>query len=493
MTVDYANFAAPSDREPQTGDHSGARAQGYGFAARRVRPLAGRAERAMRASSADRLAGPPAALDALFALGLILSPASRLRLNLFPVGPGELCLLAWVLLTFGRHLLQFRRPLTPSFARLLVFWALFAMALSIGTITASAMHDPHDPIWFMHDVTAYPLLAAVSCASASEPDGGIHLRRVGWFLIAFSAACLPLQLAEGWGLLGGSGGDAWYWNRLRGWSQNPAQLAFLCAALTLLALHLAETASRPAERAAAVAGGILTLFVGLQTRTDAFTLVMVAAVTLFVPLKFRTWLRLRERRLSFRAAAAWIGVRAIPLVLASAAILAPTITAETVALAQTLSKDNGKSTAQEANLRFELWGEAWNRGLQSGMLGLGPGPHLPIPPSIIAARLTEVGQPESLPHPDPNNTPNFEAHDTLLDLFTQGGLLAIVSWLGVLALAIFGTYRAELAGLTTLLSGLLLFSVFDLIIRYPIFWYSVSLCLVTGAAARRAAVAQRGE
>jgi hypothetical protein len=44
-----------------------------------------------------------------------------------------------------------------------------------------------------------------------------------------------------------------------------------------------------------------------------------------------------------------------------------------------------------------------------------------------------------------------------------------------------------------LLSGLLLFSVFDLIIRYPIFWYSVSLCLVTGAAARRAAVVQRGE
>jgi hypothetical protein len=43
-----------------------------------------------------------------------------------------------------------------------------------------------------------------------------------------------------------------------------------------------------------------------------------------------------------------------------------------------------------------------------------------------------------------------------------------------------------------LLGGLLLFSAFDLIIRYPIFWYSISLCLVAGFEARRTGLSRNG-
>ena len=83
------------------------------------------------------------ALDALLALGLLLSPASRLRLDGSPIGPGELCLFIWVLLMLGRQAARLGGPLTPALSRLLVFWVLFAAALCIGTITG--IRDPGRP------------------------------------------------------------------------------------------------------------------------------------------------------------------------------------------------------------------------------------------------------------------------------------------------------------------------------------------------------------
>jgi hypothetical protein len=120
------------------------------------------------------------------------------------------------------------------------------------------------------------------------------------------------------------------------------------------------------------------------------------------------------------------------------------------------------------------------------MLGLGPGPHLRIPPSILTARATTANLPKEVYHPSLNGTPNFEAHNTALDLFTQGGLLAILSFFWLAATTLVNTYKARLAGLTTLLGGLLLFGIPDLIVRYPIFWFSIALCLVTGLGARSA-------
>lgn len=425
--------------------------------------------------------------DGLLALGLLLSPASRLRPAGLPIGPGELCLLVWLVLMVGREIAVLGGASSPALFRLLGFWAVFAMALSIGTLTGYAIDDPHDPVWFMHDVIAYPLLAAVSCASVMEPGAAVRLHRVAWLLVVLGSGSLALQMIQA--LAGDAGSASWYWDRLRGWSQNPAQLAFLCAALALLTLHLAETAARPGVRAAAVASAVMPLVAGWLTRTDTFTLVILAAGGLFAVLTLRAWLLLPERKMTLRTAAAWIAILAVPLVLGAAALLAPSIAAQTSVLAKGLSKDKGKTTDQEADLRFELWGEAWNRGLQSGMLGLGPGPHLPIPPSIVIGRLTETGQPTDDPHPQSNNTPNFEAHDTVLDLFTQGGMLAVFSFLWLVATAIFTAYKARLMGLATLLGGLLVFSAFDLIIRYPIFWYSIAFCLVAGFAARRAAPA----
>jgi hypothetical protein len=48
-----------------------------------------------------------------------------------------------------------------------------------------------------------------------------------------------------------------------------------------------------------------------------------------------------------------------------------------------------------------------------------------------------------------------------------------------------GTFRAKLDGLTTVLCGLAVFSIFHLIVRHPILWFAVGLSLVGADAARR--------
>jgi hypothetical protein len=74
--------------------------------------------------------------------------------------------------------------------------------------------------------------------------------------------------------------------------------------------------------------------------------------------------------------------------------------------------------------------------------------------------------------------PNFEAHNTLLDLFTQGGLIVVVSFIWIVATAFSVAYQSGQAGLPTLLCGLCIYAVATLIIRHPIFWFAITLCLV---------------
>jgi O-antigen ligase len=276
---------------------------------------------------------------------------------------------------------------------------------------------------------------------------------------------------------------------LRGWSANPNQLALLCTVLGLLSLHLADRATAFRQKTAAMACGVLPIYVGRLTKSDTFALVLFASGLIFVMLKFRTWLFV-DRRFSLRSALAWIVVPLLPMVLLATVPISYVVKQEAADVARQISKDNGEGTEEEALLRFEAWRQAIDRGIESGMLGLGPGPHVPIPPALVAARRTEV-EPKFVEHPEVNGTANFEAHNTLLDLLTQCGLIGILSLLWLVATTVSGTYGARLDGLTTLLCGLALFGVTHLIIRHPIFWFALALCLVAPGGLQSAAVAYR--
>ena len=80
-----------------------------------------------------------------------------------------------------------------------------------------------------------------------------------------------------------------------------------------------------------------------------------------------------------------------------------------------------------------------------------------------------------------NGLPNFEAHNTVLDLFMQGGLLAVVSLVWLIWTTVSATLRTRSDALTVMMFGLVLFGIFHLIIRSPLFWFSIGLCLVVAS------------
>ncbi len=417
--------------------------------------------------------------DLLLVVGILLSTASQLRPEGAPLGPGEVCLAAWIILRIGREVIRPELRFTPAFSRLLTFWLIFAVAESIGTLAGFAIGDIHDSSLFAHDAMAYPMLAAISLLSAAGPHAEFRLHRINWLMVTVGSALLAVQAAQAWSLINIGSTDPWYWDRLRGLSQNPNQLAIVCAALGLLSLHLADVATSKYTRLAAIAAAVLPVYVGRLTRSDAFSLVLVAAGPIFLALKLPGWI-FYQPGLRLRSALALIVVVAMPLLVASAAPFARSIETGTQGLVQDLAKGDEQDTAQ---LRLAVWQQALERGMDSDMLGLGPGPHLPIPASILAGREVSSDQPKNLEHPPNNGTPNFEAHNTLLDIFTQGGLLAVLDLVWLVAVALVLSRSARLAGLTTLVCGLVVLSLFHLIIRQPTFWLAIATCLV--AADRR--------
>jgi hypothetical protein len=418
--------------------------------------------------------------NALLALGLLLSMMSQLRVIMPLLGPGEYCLAIWLALTLGREAGRLGPALTPALTKLLIFWLLFALAQSLGALTGLALADENDPQGFAHDIIAYALAAVVSCLSVAEADAGPRLRRVAWILSALGAAGFALQLANGQGLFSIPKIDPWYWDRFRGWSANPNQLALLCAVLGLIALYLADSAASLGERVAALGCMVFAAFVGLLTKSNSFTLVLLAAGPVFIALKLGTWLFLSERRVSFKFAAAWLIVLALPLALAAAAPLGSALTLE----AGNLGRHKTEGTTQEAELRFHLWREAIRRGVESGLLGLGPGPHSELPHSIEMSESSD----EPINTQKAKSWSNFESHNTLLEIFTQGGLFAVSSFIWIIGMAVLAAQRARQGALITLLCGVGIFSIFHVIIRHPMSWFVVALCLV--AEPKRASTVQ---
>ena len=424
--------------------------------------------------SAIRTASGPARGNGLMAVGLLLTTATQLRLPGSPFGPGELCVLLWIVLNLCMELARSGPPLTLALRRLLMFWLVFAFAQSLGTLTGFVIGDEHDPSLFWHDVLAYPLVAVFSCLSVVEPGAGRRLHRSAELFAMLGAVCLGLQLMIAADLIGLPVIDPWFGNRFQGWSNNPNQLAFLCAIVVLVSLHLADAADRPGKRVAALLYMVPAIVVGRLTKTDTFTFALLGAVPIYATLKLKVWLGASERRLSFRTAFAWIAVVTVPLMLISAAPIAFSAATGSSQLTMSLMKGNGKEASAEADLRLVLWGEAIDRGLQAYMLGLGPGPHLPIPPEIVAARRTEPDL-DTGDHPAVNGTLNFEAHNSPLDLFTQGGLIAVGSFFWLVGMAFLVPYRLRLAGPAALLVGVAIFGLTNNIVRPPIFWFAVAL------------------
>jgi O-Antigen ligase len=403
--------------------------------------------------------------SALLAFGLVLGTASQLRLPGVPLGAGEICLVLWLGLASLQVLTGSRVRNPRALLWLGTFWVCFALILSIGACLALMRPEVLDPATILHDTFAYLLVAATSCLVAATMKSDGTLRQTQWFLIAFWNIGLVLQLALGWQFIRISSIDPWYWDRFRGWSENPNQLALYSAVLTPLSLHLVLTA-KGFGRLAAVFSFLATFFVGRLTKSDTYLVAMAVSTPMFIVLRLRNWLISPEHRLSLRfAAAAFAGIAIIPLSLSLAPYAAATAD-DVEGLAASMMKDRGgEATKATANLRVQLWQDALHIGLESGSLGLGPGPHLEKPTGV-----TDKGVPLPL-----------EAHNTLLDVFTQGGLLGVIAVVSLFAGTFVLLLRAKHDALAILIVALAIFSISHFILRHPTVWFALALSLILGS------------
>jgi hypothetical protein len=420
--------------------------------------------------------------DVLLALGLLLSPASQLRLAGSAIGPGEICFALWLVLTAVRNFGRSDLPLTPAPMRILGFWLLFAAALSIGALTTYAMGIRNDPALLKHDIQAYVLVAGLSFFCVLDPAAAKRLNNVAWLLALLGSAFLVLQLTHAWGLLNIPQLDPWYWDRLRGWSENPNQLALMCIVLAFVSFHLSETAVRPGARAAALVCAALPLLTGLLTKSDSFLLVLAIACPTLAVLTVGKWLRSNPTQPGIRWAFAWLCILAVPALLVLAAPAAHVIAENSGSIERQFASDNREAIQRDAPQRFELWAQAVEVGMSTGMLGLGPGPHLV---RINGASVGSKDAQGDVRHPSQDPLPDVETHNTLLDLFTQGGLVAALSFGWLLISTFLITARAKLASMAALLCGLAVFSTFHLIVRHPLLWFVIALCLVLATATYR--------
>lgn len=400
--------------------------------------------------------------DALLAGGVAMAYAAQLSIPGMPVGYTELFLTLWIMLQIGRVLLGGRLEATPALYRLAIFWVIMAFAMGVGLIVGlmTSVVYLSAPV---HDMTAYLLLVCVTCLSAAEPDAELHLRRAAWWVIAIANACFIFQLALGWGFIHQSGVDPWFWDRFTGWSENPNQLALYCALFVPLALYLATTTRNPWARVFGFSSVGLIFLVGKLTKSDTFLLTSILTLLIFVGLRVRTWFTSGNKVTVFRQVTLLLMVGFLPLAMS----MAPYVVKEfgnVEDIAKGLSRGGGgEETTETAELRFALWTNALHKGLESASLGLGPGPH--VDRSIVYKQF------EDLP---------FEAHSTYLDTYTQGGLIAVLAMLWILGSATLAAWRAKLDALLALMLSILFYGFPHLIIRHPIVWFAVTLCLVAG-------------
>ena len=391
-------------------------------------------------------------LDGLLALGLLLSTATQLRPEGLPLGPGEIFILLWLLVVLARRA---GRPLTanPATQVMLAFGLLLVVSESAGLMMGMVVELFFDVPSIVHDIVAYIFLICATAMISIELNDDQRRTRVVWLLTTSGAVALLLQFGDAKGWINIPFVDPWHFDRLRGWSNDPNQLGFVTAFLFFLGIYLAETSRRVVAVLTVVSCCTIALIGGVFTKSDTFVVCVAIGTGVFLIMTCRNFLL--APRGAVRAAIACIGLLAMPLALLATVPFTPAL----MAASETYT-ENVYYQDNQGDTRLMLWREALSKGLESKLIGLGPGPHL-------------VRKSYKRPPPD-----KFESHNTTLELLTQGGFVASLAFLGLVGWAVLQTYRAGVSSLVAMSCGLLVFSMFHFVLRHPIFWFGIVLCLL---------------
>lgn len=396
-------------------------------------------------------------LLALFvSVAIFLSISTNLRITGIPIGLGEIFL---ALLIAG---CAFLKPWHQIKNGLFLFWVAvwFCMTLgfAFGNVTGALR---------LHNTLAYGYTGFLTLAflaifnQLDETD----LRRVLLYFIVISTIALwvgfIIYLNFDQTTLANLRIDTSDHGRYQGWCQNANQMSLMLVPTPFLISYLWSTSHRTRLNSIGwLTLLLLSVLMGLMVRSDALGFSWILGIGILGILYILKRDCIGAKHLAvllavfivgflsvrFAAQQGWLGESAHGQLYAQEAVI------------EKLRIGHGE-TQQKVNVRVQLWKNALHVWEESPVVGHGPG----------AYSFFKLSETESLT--------GMEAHNTLIDLMVQGGLL-----LGAAYLLLFGWLMITLwrSGQWLLLTSTLVifsFEFFMFHIRQPVIWFYLTLVL----------------
>lgn len=362
-----------------------------------------------------------------FALGVVLTTATQLRIGSTPIGIGEILLVLWVILVGFPRLSNGR--LHSGLATVMggSWWGMLACLLTgwmvsnfIGLHSATSLHS----------LLAFMFLGVIVVFVFVEGEIGIQrvLRLVG----ILTVACYSVLML--WGQYSSNLGPValWYGPRFSGWAINPNQLALALAGLPFVSLYFG---GREKRRTVWYATTLVAVVVGVATDSDALS---VAWAVGFLVALTSWWILQGQSRISARVLRfILLLIVAVGVILVLWRVVFPLV----VVLVQHIYESGNQGA-----VRLTLWQNGIVAWMRSPVFGLGPG-------AFSGAAGPFEGK---------------ESHNTFVDWGTSTGIVGMIVYLSTLTWLWWQTREKPL--LSGAFVALVAFSVFHFVIRQPVFW-----------------------
>lgn len=375
----------------------------------------------------------------LLVLAIVVTSGTQLRVSSLPLGPGEVLLLGWFLLSL---FLPGDRPSGhggPA-KMMATFWLVSFAALSVGAVIGLLIDGIEQQAAF-RDTFAYAFTALMSTQMARDLCAPGRARRV--------AASFPLAVAGIIGVLFIAAitvrkvgpVNLWYADiRFTALSENPNQLALLLVGVPFLALQVLSDTGATSRRRLYAASILVIGVAGVASLSDALILAWLVGGGLA--------LLILSVRLVFGRSARGFAILVLGIILP---ILAFSIIIPLIGVIWDAAIDAAYGVYSErgqGQIRFTIWKHGADALFLSPVVGLGPGPHSGF-----------LGPNEGI-----------EAHNTFVDWGASSGLVGLLAYCGLVSFVFIGLLRVRRYYLAAGVVAIVVFSLFHFVIRQPLFW-----------------------
>ena len=382
------------------------------------------------------------------ALGITLSGATQLRIAGQPIGPSELILGSWLLFVLFLGLRRLSVVGSRASVVLGAYWLTVLMLMGFGTLVAVQTGRLHVSS-AAHDALAFVYIAMLTGALAlrflDDDDYGYHwyFARMTFFFHVLAAGLLfGLAMAlPGLGPI-----EFWYGPRLRGWSENPNQLALAMAAMPFLGWWLLRRTSGRFGKIACVLGIAVCMIVGIASQSDGLRVAWVASFGAVGSLLFY--------RVTARGRSRWLHISHV--IVPAVVVIIGVFYADAIVEMVIGVADRVYAEGHQGEKRFTLWSHGIQAIGASPLVGFGPG------------SFSGYNGPFE----------DHEAHNSFIDWGASTGLTGIVVYLGLLAWAMSRALRSGESTLVGMLIAVVVTSTFSYLLRQPDFWMVIVLVLV---------------